>query len=87
MDGDKNLIKPRKDRGQAWRFSVLVHSSTKADAFTDEMDPGIQLVEYARIALDNIHAEIVDVIQFRCIDKYVEAVAAVFFQEVQEFRG
>ena len=51
------------------------------------MDPGFQLVEYACIALDNIHAEIVDMIQFRRIDKYVEAAVAVFFQEVQEFRG
>ena len=51
------------------------------------MDPGIQLVEYARIALDNIHAKIMDMIQFRRIDKYVEAAIAVLFQEVQEFRG
>lgn len=80
MGENKNLMKPRKDRGQAGRFSVLVHSSTKADAFADEMDPGIQLVEYACIAFDNIHAKAMDVIQFRCIDKNVEAVAAILFQ-------
>jgi len=38
----------------------------------------IQFVEYARIALDHVPAEIMDLIQFRGVDEYVEATAAVF---------
>jgi len=57
---------------------LLVHSGTQSDSFADELDPGIQLVEYARIAFDDIPAEIMDLIQFRGVDEYVETTAAVF---------
>jgi len=60
----------------------LIHGGAQADALADEMDPGVQLVEYRRIALDDVLTEIVDVIQFRRVDEHVEAVAAVFFQQV-----
>lgn len=64
------------------RFRISVHGRAQPDALADEMDAGIQLVEYRRIAFDDIPAEAVDVIQFRCVDEYIEAVAAVFFQHV-----
>jgi len=51
------------------------------------MDPGIEVVQYRGIALDDILPEKMDVIQFRGIDKYIETVGAVFFQQVQEFSG
>lgn len=51
------------------------------------MDSGVQLVEYRRIALNDIPAEIMDVIQFRRIDEHVETLSAIFFQQVKKFRG
>ena len=47
----------------------------------------IQFVEYASIALDHVPAEIMDLIQFRGVDEYVETTAAVLSQQVQKFQG
>ena len=71
------------------RVLIVDDSSLVRNILADGLnrDPGIEVVQYRGIALDDIFPEKMDVIQLRGIDKYIETVVAVFFQQVQEFSG